>query len=103
MERFIDKYVPIRIHLQISEALKNVLPRAQLAKLETFEMQHVKRMNEDLLDDEQDKQLIDICKNLMKELDQLIDKYKKMAKSKGVAYDIKGADSGENFDTNESH
>jgi hypothetical protein len=32
-------------------------------------MQHVKRMNEDLLDDEQDKQLIDICKNLMKELD----------------------------------
>ena len=103
MERFIDKYVPIRIHLQISDALKNVLPRAQLAKLETFEMQHVKRMNEDLLDDEKNKQLIDICKGLLKELDLLIDKFKKIAKSKGIAYDVKGADSGENLDTQDSH
>ena len=38
MERFIDKYVPIRIHLQVTEALKSVLPRQQMAKLESFEM-----------------------------------------------------------------
>ena len=59
-------------------------------------------MNEDLLDDEQDRQLIDICKGLLKELDLLIDKYKKIAKSKGITYDVKGADSGENQDTQES-
>lgn len=60
-------------------------------------------MNEDLLDDEQNKQLIDICKGLLKELDLLIDKYKKIARSKGITYEIKGADSGENQDTQESH
>ena len=66
-------------------------------------MQHVKKMNEDLLDDEQNKQLIDICKGLLKELDMLIDKYKKIAKSKGITYDVRGADPGENLDTQESH
>lgn len=66
-------------------------------------MQHVKKMNEDLLDDEQNKQLIDICKGLLKELDMLIDKYKKIAKSKGITYDVRGADHGENLDTQESH
>ena len=49
-------------------------------------------MNEDLLDDEQNTQLIDICKNLLKELDQLIEKYKKLAKSKGIAYEIRGTE-----------
>lgn len=95
MERFIDKYVPIRIHLQISDALKNVLPKSQLAKLEDFEMKHVKRMNEELLDDEQNKQLIDICKHLLGELDLLIDKYKKLAKSKNMIYEIRGTESNE--------
>jgi hypothetical protein len=47
-------------------------------------------MNEDLLDDEQNKQLIDICKSLLGELNVLIDRYKKIAKSKGIPYDIRG-------------
>jgi len=43
--------------------------------------------------------LIDICKHLLGELDQLIDKYKRIAKSKGIVYDIKGTDSNENQET----
>ena len=36
-------------------------------------------------------------------MEQLIDKYKKIAKSKGIAYEVKGGDTSENLDTTQSH
>jgi hypothetical protein len=53
-------------------------------------MMNVKKLNEDLLSDEPDRELKEICKGLLNELGVLLDKYKKIAKSKGIAYDTRG-------------
>lgn len=52
MEHFIDKYVPIRMQQQIGETLEAVINRTMIVKLESFEMQKYKSLNEDVLDDE---------------------------------------------------
>lgn len=52
-------------------------------------------MNQELLDDEDNKQLIDICKNLLGELETLIEKHKKETHRKGLNHDTKTNDSGE--------
>ena len=45
MERFIDKYIPIRIQSQISETLGAVLDRKYLNKLENFEKCQYNKLN----------------------------------------------------------
>lgn len=39
VENFVEKYIPIRIQSQISETLGAILNRAQMNKLENFEME----------------------------------------------------------------
>jgi hypothetical protein len=39
-------------------------------KLETFEMDMFKRLNEDVLDDESNPTLVDVCKSMLKELEK---------------------------------
>lgn len=53
-------------------------------------MMNVKKLNEDLLSDEPDKELKEICKGLLNELGVLLEKYKKIAKSKGIPYETRG-------------
>ena len=51
IERFIEKYIPITIQSQISETLGAVLTRPFLNKLEHFEQEKFKTLNEDVLSD----------------------------------------------------
>jgi hypothetical protein len=64
MEHFIDKYVPIRIQQQIGETLEAVGGRSIIQKLETFEMEKYKNLNEEVLDDEKHPELLDRAKKL---------------------------------------
>jgi uncharacterized protein YlxP (DUF503 family) len=52
VERFIDRYVPIRIQSQISETLGSILSQNMLAKLEQFEHDKFQQLNEEVLRDE---------------------------------------------------
>ena len=58
-------------------------------KLENHEMEKFKTLNEDLLDDEDHPELIDLCNKILKQLDETTEYYKKIAKKKGMKYDIK--------------
>ena len=57
-------------------------------KLENHEMEKFKTLNEDLLDDEDHPELIDLCNKILKQLDETTERYKKIAKKKGMKYDI---------------
>ena len=57
-------------------------------KLENHEMEKFKTLNEDLLDDEDHPELIDLCNKILKQLDETTEHYKKIAKKKGMKYDI---------------
>ena len=89
LEHFIDKYVPIRIQQAIGETLKTVLTRNQQNKLENFEMEKYKKLNEDVLDDEVRTELITVTRKIVADLEELIEKFRKIAKSKGYKYDVK--------------
>ena len=58
-------------------------------KLENHEMEKFKTLNEELLDDEDHPELIDLCNKILKDLEITTDHYKKIAKRKGMKYDIK--------------
>ena len=64
MEHFIDKYIPIRIQQQIGETLNTVGTRTILQKLENFEMEKYKNLNEVVLDDEKHPELLERAKKL---------------------------------------
>ena len=51
-------------------------------------MEKFKTLNEDLLDDEDHPELIDLCNKILKQLDETTERYKKIAKKKGMKYDI---------------
>ena len=51
MERFIDKYLPIRIQYQISESLNSCLNRTMLYRLKGFELIKYKSLNEAVLEE----------------------------------------------------
>lgn len=52
IEMFIDKYIPIRIQSQISETLQCILTRQLLNKLEFYEHDKFRQLNEDILNDD---------------------------------------------------
>ena len=88
MEHFIDKYIPIRIQKLISETAAAISSPSQLTRLQNFEMEKFKRLNEDLLNDEQHPELIDLMRALANDLDETIQKFKAIAKAKGVRYKV---------------
>ena len=57
-------------------------------KLENHEMEKFKALNEDLLDDEDHPELIDLCNKILKDLEETTEHYKKIAKKKGIKYNI---------------
>jgi len=56
-------------------------------KLETFEMDRFKRLNEDVLDDETNPSLIDVCTALLKDLENTMLKFSVVAKQRGFKYE----------------
>ena len=58
-------------------------------KLENHEMEKFKKLNEDLLEDEETPELIDLCNKILADLAATVDHYKKVAKKKGMRYEIK--------------
>jgi len=58
-------------------------------KLETFEMDRFKRLNEEVLDDETNPSLIDVCTALLKELEGTMIKFSVVAKQRGFKYEVK--------------
>jgi len=75
-----DRYIPIRIQQQIAESIKAISGRTQLLKYENFEMEKYKVMNQEVLSDEQDQSLKEICKRLLKDITQTVEQFKKLAK-----------------------
>jgi len=65
-----------------------VLSRGQLQKLENYEMEKFKKLNEDVLDDETHPELIDVCKKLLDDLTEITEKFRVIAKARGYRYDI---------------
>lgn len=53
-------------------------------------MEKYKNLNEEVLDDEKHPELLDRAKKLQDELMDLLQKFKRLAKSKGLRYDITG-------------
>ena len=88
MEHFIDKYIPIRIQKLIGESINAIASSSQLTRMQNFEMEKYKRLNEDLLNDEQHPELIDLMRTVGEELDDTIQKFKAIAKAKGVRYKV---------------
>ena len=80
MEHFIDKYVPIRIQQQLGETLTAVGNTNLIQKLETFEMEKYKSLNEEVLDDEKNPELLERAKMLQDELLETLAKFKRLAK-----------------------
>ena len=95
MEHFIDKYIPIRVQQLIGETLTAVATQGQLTKLQNFEMEKYKKLNEDVLDDETHPELIDLMRKLAADLQDIMNKFRMIAKAKGIRYEIAGAKSDE--------
>eukprot|EP00347_Sterkiella_histriomuscorum_P004867 403358786 len=68
VENFVEKYIPIRIQSQISETLACILNRAQLNKLENFEMEKFQQLNMVILEDDGSADLKQIMRELLKEV-----------------------------------
>ena len=49
LERFVEFYIPISIQSQLSETLSVILSRQKLNKLEAFEQEKFKQLNENVL------------------------------------------------------
>jgi hypothetical protein len=49
LERFVEFYIPITIQSQLSETLSVILSRQKLNKLEAFEQEKFKQLNENVL------------------------------------------------------
>jgi hypothetical protein len=89
MEHFIDKYVPIRIQKQVGETLQAIGNASMLKRLENFEMEKFKLLNEDVLNDsDHPSDLKERAKQIQDELEKAIMEYKKLAKQKGIKYDL---------------
>ena len=68
VENFVEKYIPIRIQSQISETLGCILTRAQLNKLENFEMEKFQMLNSVILEDDGSADLKEIMREILKEV-----------------------------------
>jgi hypothetical protein len=90
MEHFIDKYVPIRIQKQVGETLQAIATASMLKKLENFEMEKFKNLNEDVLNDsDHPLDLKERAKQIQDELEKVIMEFKRKAKQKGIKYDTR--------------
>ena len=58
-------------------------------RLENHEMEKFKSLNEELLDDEDHPELIDLCNKILRDLATTTEHFKKIAKRKGMKYEIK--------------
>ena len=56
--------------------------------MQNFEMEKYKRLNEDLLRDEEHPELIDLMRSVANELYETVQSFKAIAKAKGVRYNI---------------
>ena len=70
----------------MSATLQAVLPKAQLTRLENFEMEQFRRLNEEVLDDETNPELLDVARNIFAQLEVRIEEYRVLAKKKGFKY-----------------
>lgn len=90
VEHFIDKYIPIRIQQLINDTLYGInLSRSQQQRLQNYEMEKFKKLNEDLLDDETHPELLDLMRSIALEMEAAVVEYKKIAKARGQRYEIK--------------
>jgi len=91
MEHFIDKYIPIRVQQLIGETFSAIVSQTQLQRLQNFEMEKYKKLNEDVLDDETHPELIDLMHRIAADLKDIMNKFKAVAKAKGIRYEVAGA------------
>ena len=70
----------------MSATLQAVLPKAQLTRLENFEMEQFRRLNEEVLDDETNPELLDVARNIFAQLEVRIEEYRVLAKKKGFKF-----------------
>ncbi len=89
LKHFIDNYVPVRVSKTVEEFLRATLPETQLVKLETCYMQQVRILNENLLREEKQQDLKTISKQILKDLNEVIDRLNKVASRRGIYYDVK--------------
>ena len=59
-----------------------------MQRMQNFEMEKYKRLNEDLLNDEQHPELLDLMRSVANDLDDTIQRFKAIAKAKGVRYNV---------------
>ena len=59
-------------------------------KLQNYEMEKYLKLNEELLDDETNPNLIDVIMDITNQLKKIIEDYKKIAKAKGMKYNVEG-------------
>ena len=88
MEHFIDKYIPIRVQQQISESIKAILPQSQVQRWQNFEMEKFCRLNEDLIDDEEDREMLELMKKIAYDMMDILKKFAAIAKARGIKYKI---------------
>lgn len=93
-ERFIDKYIPIKIQTQISETLYSVLGKSYLDKLEQFEFEKYQELNNNVLCEEQ----VNVPDEMKAQIDMLIQAAHKTEANKHkklIRYKQKGMVSGQ--------
>ena len=59
--------------------------------MQNFEMEKYKKLNEEVLDDENNLELIDIMKKVGNDLVETVNRFKAIAKAKGIRYEIAAA------------
>jgi hypothetical protein len=57
MEHFIDKYIPLRIQKMIEESLRSILPDSLIPKIDSFQMNCIRKLNDHVLSDESNSDL----------------------------------------------
>ena len=91
MEHFIDKYIPIRVQRLIGDTISAIGSKSQLTRMQNFEMEKYKKLNEEVLEDEGHPELHDIMTKVAEELTETVQKFKAVAKAKGIRYEIAAA------------
>lgn len=83
IESFTDRYIPVRILYMMRESYKAVLTKAQMAKYENYEREKLARIHDDLLKEETIPDIHVIIKNILKDINQVIEEYRVQAAEQG--------------------
>lgn len=86
MEHFIDKYIPIRIQKLIGESIGAIGSASQLQRFQNFEMEKYKKLNVEVLEDEDNSDLRALMEKVADDLEKTVLEFKAIAKSKGIRY-----------------